>query len=54
MLMEGDLVQLKSGGPAMSNQAAEGARVTCMWFDRGGTLQERIFPLGALKKVSDS
>lgn len=50
-LEEGDLVQLKSGGPAMSVQAMEGTRITCMWFDQEGTLQERTFPLGTSKKM---
>lgn len=51
ILTEGDLVQLKSGGPAMSVQAVEGTRITCMWFDREGILQERSFPLGTLKEM---
>ena len=50
-LEEGDLVQLKSGGPVMSLQMLTPERAMCMWFDEEGKLHERSFPLNVLHKV---
>ena len=48
---EGDLVQLKSGGPIMSVQALGRDRVDCMWFDSQGRLHEKSFGVNSLHKV---
>lgn len=49
---EGDLVQLKSGGPEMSLvELLADDQAICMWFDSKGKLQERSFPLTVLRKV---
>lgn len=50
-LQEGDLVQLKSGGPSMALEMLTGTRAMCMWFDEQGKLQERAFALHLLQKV---
>ena len=54
-LKEGDLVQLRTGGPAMSLQSidADARSGTCMWFDSDGRLQERTFLLTTLRRVTD-
>lgn len=52
-LQEGDLVQLKSGGPVMSLQMIAGARASCMWFDQDGKLHERTFQLDTLRRVDN-
>lgn len=53
-LAEGDLVRLRSGGPAMSLQeiTADG-RAVCMWFDAQGHLQEQAFLLSTLQKQDE-
>jgi uncharacterized protein YodC (DUF2158 family) len=43
----GDTVRLKSGGPAMTVKAVEGAWVSCDWFD-GSKKHEDTFPAAGL------
>jgi len=52
---QGDVVQLKSGGPKMTvNEDAYGnKRVYVVWFDDNGTLQSAYYYQGSLKKISD-
>lgn len=53
---EGDVVQLKSGGPKMTVEAVSGhsskAVVTCQWFV-GGIVTSDKFPPESLMKVND-
>lgn len=53
-LEEGDLVQLRSGGPVMSVQVIDLAACLCkcLWFDQRGELQECSFALSALHQVN--
>jgi len=49
----GDLVQLKSGGPAMTVKEAigdglDGGDYLCQWFG-GSTLKEGVFPANSLR-----
>ena len=53
-LAEGDLVQLRSGGPSMSLQEiTSDGRAVCMWFDAHGQLQEKVFLLSTLQKIDN-
>ncbi len=45
---EGDVVQLKSGGPAMTVVSADSDECMCKWF-RGANLERGYFELHALK-----
>jgi len=47
----GDVVQLKSGGPAMTVTASYSLYVRCNYFDNDGRLFDSNFPPDALKKV---
>ncbi|MBV8858305.1 MAG: DUF2158 domain-containing protein [Acidobacteria bacterium] len=50
---EGDLVQLKSGGPVMTVTKATGANsLTCKWFE-GSSVHTDYFPPAALRKVPE-
>lgn len=50
----GDVVQLKSGGPAMTVQAEAGTGyLECIWFDAGGAHQLQTFKVDTLKRVPD-
>ena len=53
-LKEGDLVQLKSGGPVMTvlNPGGFTGWPVCNWFE-GSTLKSGGFPPDALRKVSE-
>lgn len=43
-LKEGDVIYLRSGGPAMTIIGVnENQSYTCIWFDRHHTLQTRSF-----------
>jgi uncharacterized protein YodC (DUF2158 family) len=52
----GDVVRLKSGGPAMTvTQVGEAAMsgvpsVWCAWFDQKQSQQKGTFPLGTVEK----
>jgi uncharacterized protein YodC (DUF2158 family) len=54
-LKEGDLVQLKSGGPVMTvvNPGGLSGWPVCNWFE-GGRVQSGSFPPGALRKVPEA
>lgn len=52
-LEEGDVVQLKSGGPRMTvTEVQENGQVCCAWFEDDET-RSRYFPPKALKEVED-
>ena len=46
----GDVVQLKSGGPAMTVTDADPREAQCRWFD-GSKNMVAVFPQGALQAV---
>lgn len=48
-LQAGDVVRLKSGGPAMTIKYIDGKEAYCQWFLDGKALQEG-FPLASLKQ----
>lgn len=48
---EGDVVQLRSGGPNMLVMRAEGAMVDCAWV-RDGALAVGTFPVGTLRRIA--
>lgn len=53
---EGDVVQLKSGGPIMTvikvaNNASGELRVWCVWFDNKQVEQSSTFPPSSLDTV---
>lgn len=51
-LQVGDVVQLKSGGPAMTIQQVHSDRsVFCQWFDKEGALKQGSFQPQQLQKV---
>jgi uncharacterized protein YodC (DUF2158 family) len=52
-LREGDVVQLKSGGPPMTIVDYSEGNVKCKWFD-GSKVQEDWFPMYAIIKVPDA
>jgi uncharacterized protein YodC (DUF2158 family) len=46
----GDVVQLKSGGPAMTvSERVAADTVRCIWFD-GATARNEVFPVAALQR----
>jgi uncharacterized protein YodC (DUF2158 family) len=50
-LQIGDVVKLKSGGPALTvTDSQDDAEVMCVWYD-GRDFSQRVFPTGALVKV---
>lgn len=53
-IAEGDLVELRSGGPLMAVQEVVGNHALCMWFDDAGELQERRFLLISLRKAPEA
>lgn len=53
-IAEGDVVELRSGGPSMSVQAVEeDGSVSTMWFDDNGTLRTGTFPISTLRQVDE-
>jgi len=46
----GDVVKLKSGGPAMTVSELAVTQVWCMWFE-GTEQKQAIFPVDALETV---
>jgi uncharacterized protein YodC (DUF2158 family) len=50
-LQVGDVVQLKSGGPAMTiNRVLSDQSFACQWFDKDGALKNGMFQSAQLKK----
>lgn len=47
---EGDIVRVKSGGPAMTIQWVDGKSAFCIWYD-GNTHQEASIALSALEEA---
>lgn len=54
-IREGDIVQLRSGGPKMMVEEVgiSKAYVSCSWMDNYGQAQQESFPYGHLKKMED-
>lgn len=48
-LKEGDVVQLKSGGPPMTITGFNGDSAICQWFDKNKEPQARAFEVIALQ-----
>lgn len=48
-LKPGDLVQLRSGGPAMTLVSADESEVLCMWFDPQEKCDSKAFPMHVLR-----
>ena len=48
-IKEGDVVQLNSGGPAMTAVSVEGGLTYCEWFLPNGEIREREFTTVSLK-----
>jgi uncharacterized protein YodC (DUF2158 family) len=48
-LKPGDLVQLRSGGPAMTLVSSDDAHGVCMWFDSQEKRDSQAFPLHVLR-----
>jgi uncharacterized protein YodC (DUF2158 family) len=47
----GDVVRLKSGGPAMTiDSFDEDGDAVCVWFDSDMKHQSRVFTIGTLEK----
>jgi uncharacterized protein YodC (DUF2158 family) len=44
---EGQIVELKSGGPQMTIQSIDGSDAVCIWFT-GDKLMEKNFPFATL------
>jgi uncharacterized protein YodC (DUF2158 family) len=49
-LKEGDVVQLKSGGPKMTILGGAGGQWVCQWFTNSG-LQDGTFAAASLRAV---
>lgn len=49
--LEGDVVELKSGGKDMTVIKVEGEDVSCQWFKKSGDLDGGIFKASSLQKV---
>lgn len=47
----GDLVRLRSGGPAMTVSAVKGNQVECVWTDDTGQTDDASFPALVLQKL---
>lgn len=48
----GDVVKLKSGGPAMTVEKAEPGRITCLWFNhKDYSFGSILIEAGALAKA---
>lgn len=50
-MKNGDVVQLKSGGPTMTIIDIVATIVTVIWFDHFNIIKEAKFPVEALKVV---
>ena len=50
----GDVVWLKSGGPAMTVATDAGTFVTCMWFDSEGHVHSERFPASLITEAPPS
>ncbi|WP_199728308.1 YodC family protein [Achromobacter sp. K91] len=50
MFQQGDVVQLKSGGPLMTVTSISGNDVSCTWFDEKNKVNTRSFPAAILEK----
>lgn len=48
---QGDLVRLRSGGPAMTVSAVKGDQVVCVWTDYTGQAGDGTFPAVVLQKL---
>jgi uncharacterized protein YodC (DUF2158 family) len=48
----GDLVQLRSGGQIMTVHGHDRERVSCIWHDREGRIQEATMNKQVLQKAS--
>ncbi|MCA0399386.1 MAG: YodC family protein [Proteobacteria bacterium] len=52
MFKIGDVVQMKSGGPAMSVVSTTDEKAECLWFAEGSeTFQRDTFPMACLEAV---
>lgn len=52
-LKPGDIVKVKSGGPAMTyTEKTEYGSAICVWFDSKGDPQEKTFAPVALEKLA--
>jgi uncharacterized protein YodC (DUF2158 family) len=52
---DGDIVELKSGGPAMTvERAISASTIKCVWFDASGALKRDQFGASSLKAVTRS
>jgi uncharacterized protein YodC (DUF2158 family) len=49
MLTAGDVVQLKSGGPAMTVELIDGKRAYCIWFS-GNRKEGSVFDVLSLQE----
>jgi uncharacterized protein YodC (DUF2158 family) len=49
----GDVVQLKSGGPAMTVEVVEQGQAWCSWFSEGKKVEQRGFQLDALQPYKE-
>jgi uncharacterized protein YodC (DUF2158 family) len=47
----GDLVRLRSGGPAMTVNSVKGNQVDCSWAGLGGDLNAQSFPSDLLQRL---
>lgn len=51
---EGDIVSVKSGGPALTVISVLGEHVTCLYFsDELGEFKEAVIPAFALESIED-
>ncbi|WP_234733440.1 DUF2158 domain-containing protein [Tellurirhabdus bombi] len=50
-LQQGDIVQIRSGGPAMTVISLEVEGLKCIWFSTANELQTALFPEFVLMKV---
>jgi uncharacterized protein YodC (DUF2158 family) len=48
----GDVVKLKSGGPAMTITVLRDGYAMCSWFDENGKVHSRDFPVEALEECN--
>jgi uncharacterized protein YodC (DUF2158 family) len=52
---DGDIVELKSGGPARTvERAISASTIKCVWFDGNGALKRDQFAASSLKTVPRS
>lgn len=50
----GDVVRLKSGGPAMTVESRDGTDWLCRWFDSKKEIQRDSFPEASLQAVDQT